>query len=261
MTYTIIGTGNMAWFLTQRLHAAGCRCMGVYGRDKTEAMALSEAVSAPLIHQLQHIREGMADCCIIAVTDTAIAEVASKLPLSETVIIHTAGSVPLDAIPTLNSAALWCVYSILRRDLPDHRNIPVICEAGTERAMNIVLEAAHAITDIVHKATWQQRQFLHLTAVLSNNFVNHLIAISQKICGDHQIPFSLLNPIIQQTFERVHHGGDPAELQSGPARRGDRNTIQRHMLLLQNQPHWKYMYECISASIENMYKFRDRKKD
>lgn len=259
MTYTIIGTGNMAWFLAQRLHSAGHRCMGVYGRNASEAMKLAETISAPLIHQIAHIREEMADCCIIAVTDSAISEVAAKLPLQDTVVIHTAGSVPLDAIRTLNSAALWSVYSIRKNDLPQHRNIPVICEAGTQEAQDIVLKIAGAISDVVQQATWQQRQYLHLTAVLSNNFTNHLMAISQELCEKHNLSFSLLLPIIQQTFEQINKG-DIVESQTGPARRGDRNTMQRHLLLLQQEPHWRYLYECMSASIENMYKFRDRKK-
>lgn len=260
MTYTIIGSGNMAWFLTNRLQQAGFRCMGVYGRNRTEVSLLSESVNAPIFHHISHIREGLADCCIIAVADQAIAEVAAKLPLTETVVIHTAGSLALDVIPTHNSAALWCIYSILKNDLPTHRNIPVICESGSPKAAAIVHQFANAVSDIVQTATWQQRQYLHLTAVLSNNFINHLLTITSELCKQQQISFELLQPIIEQTFQRLQ-STDPKDMQSGPARRGDRNTIQRHLLLLQQQPHWKYLYECVSASIENMYMLKDRMKN
>jgi len=32
MNYSIIGTGNVAWFFAKRLKEAGHNCMGIYGR-------------------------------------------------------------------------------------------------------------------------------------------------------------------------------------------------------------------------------------
>ena len=260
MTYTLVGTGNMAWFLSKNLQATGSRCMGVFGRNKTEATTLAAALNAPILHQLFHIREGMANCCIIAVADSAVAEVAAKIPLTETVMIHTSGSLALDVIPSYNSAALWCIYSIVKNNFPLHRNIPVICEAGTTKAFETVKNIAATFTDIIQQASWHQRQYLHLAAVMSNNFINHLLAVSSEICIENNIPFELLNPIIEQTFQRIQNT-NPKETQTGPAKRGDKNTLQRHLLLLQQHPEWQQLYKSISDSIENMYKLPEKKNN
>lgn len=260
MTYTLVGTGNMAWFLSNKLQEAGHRCMGLYGRNKTEASLLAVILNAPLLHQLFHIREGLADCCILAVTDNAVAEVAAKIPLRDTVMIHTSGSLALDVIPSQNGAALWCIYSIVKNNYPQHRNIPVICEAGSIKALEKVKTIATTFSDTIQQATWQQRQYLHLTAVMSNNFINHLLAICSEVCKETKVPFELLTPIIEQTFQRIKTN-TPLDTQTGPAKRGDKNTIQRHLLLLQQHPEWQKVYEFLTASIESMYKPVEKKKD
>lgn len=260
MTYTLVGTGNMAWFLSKNLEAAGHRCMGVYGRNKTEATILAVTLNAPIIHQLFHIREGIADCCIIAIADNAVADVATKIPLTDTVVLHTSGSLALDVISSQNSAALWCIYSIVKNNFPLHRNIPVICEAGSIKALETAKKIASTFTDIIQQASWQQRQYLHLAAVMSNNFINHLLAVCSEICKENKVPFELLNPIIEQTFQRIHTT-NPMDTQTGPAKRGDNNTMQRHLLLLQQHPEWQALYQSISNSIENMYKPQVKKNN
>jgi predicted short-subunit dehydrogenase-like oxidoreductase (DUF2520 family) len=252
MTYTIVGTGNIAWFLSTRMQKAGFRCMGVYGRNKVDATNLASALNAPIIHQLFHIREGLADCCIIAVNDNAVEELASKIPLRKTVMIHTSGSLALDVLPTQNSAVIWCIYSILKKNLPENRDIPVVYEAGSQEAHEVVTKITNSISSIVYKASWYQRQHLHLSAVMSNNFINHLLTVCSEICNQNQIPFNLLQPIINQTFQ-LSQISNPKESQTGPAKRGDQNTLHRHFLLLEKHPEWQDFYEALSKSIQTMY--------
>jgi len=96
MTYTIIGTGNMAWFLGSRLNGAGFECKAVYGRNEREAKKLSESMNAYAVTDLSALPE--TDCCIVTVSDSVIAEITEHLGLKKTVVIHTAGSVSIDVI-------------------------------------------------------------------------------------------------------------------------------------------------------------------
>ena len=261
MTFDIIGTGNTAWFMGMRLTAAGHTCTGVYGRRPEHAAALATALGTRTYHNLHYI-PGTNDCCIIAISDYAIAEVAAQLHFTDTVLAHTAGAVDMEVLAgaAVHRGVLWPVYSILKTDLPQHRNIPLVWEAGTAQAANVVLQLAGGISDIVYEADSEKRKWLHLSAVLSNNFTNHLYSICEELCKTHDVPFHILYPIICQTSERIINQS-PAALQTGPARRGDTGTLHRHMDMLSSNPLWQEVYKSVSASIENMYSANAGEKD
>jgi predicted short-subunit dehydrogenase-like oxidoreductase (DUF2520 family) len=251
MTYTLIGTGNMACFLASRLFGKDFECKGVYGRTASDAKALADKLETEVITDLASIPDTY-DCCIVAVSDNAVEEIASKLDFKNTVLIHTAGSVSLRHINAPDKAVLWFIYSLLKDALPSHRAIPAVIEASTPRALETVQAIAMEISDLVHEANAQQREWLHLTAVLGNNFTNHLVAICEQACQEQQLPFALLKPILQQTFTRIETAS-AIDVQTGPARRGDEKTIARHLDILSAHPYWQQLYRAASASIEDMY--------
>lgn len=242
----------MAWLLGTRLTAAGHTCAGVYGRNAIAAQALAGAIQAPVLESISGIPDTY-DVCILTVADHAIAEVQAQVMLSKTVVLHTAGALSMHMLAAPHSAVLWPVYSITKNNLPQHRAIPVAIDASDEISLQTVTEIAQAFTDNYFRADDTQRSWLHLTAVLSNNFVNHLLAIAEQICTAQNLSFSALRPIIEQTFARIAHTS-PYTVQTGPARRGDTETMQKHMALLQLHPDWQHIYSAISASVENMYK-------
>lgn len=251
MTFSIIGTGNIAWFLGNRLVAGHHRCTGVYGRNADKARELAGALLSDKYGEISDFRDGDADICFLTVSDAAIAGVSLQLRLKETVLVHTAGAVGLDAIDAAaqDRAVLWPVYSITKNNLPVHRNVPCAWEASSPRAARFVQSAAHAVTDQYFEAKYEQRKWLHLSAVIGNNFVNHLMAICEQICKENKLEFSVLTPILEQTFERIKHIS-PHAAQTGPAIRRDTTTIQGQMLLLGSHPQWQRIYEAMTASIQ-----------
>lgn len=253
MQYYIIGTGNTAWFLATRFAKAGYTCKGIYGRNAEKTTLLAEKVKAPMLTSLNEIKDD-ADFCIIAVTDKAIEGIAKQLSFEKTVLIHTAGSVSRKVLDdaTENNGILWPVYSIVKDNLPIGRGVPIVMEGSNDHAARVLLNSTTALTDIYYNVSWQQRQWLHLCAVLSNNFVNHLMTISEKICNKQKVPFSLLYPIVMQTTDRIRTTS-PYELQTGPAKRGDINTVTTHMDMLSTQDAWQELYGSVTTSIEKMY--------
>lgn len=251
MTFSIIGTGNIAWFFGNRIVTARHHCRGVYARNTDAAQQLAEALLSDKWGTIDDIEDGDADVCFLAVSDAAISEVAAQLSLKKTVLIHTAGAIGLDTTKAgaKERAVLWPVYSILRHNPPDHRNIPCAWEASSDKAQRYVLSLGHAITDILFEAKYEQRKWLHLSAVISNNFINHLLAICEQICNENQLPFSTIVPIIEQTFERIKQTS-PQQLQTGPAVRHDTNTINNQLALLSQHAQWQKVYEAITESIQ-----------
>lgn len=251
MTFTIIGNGNMAWFIGTRLVTGGLECRGVYSRNEAAAKELATALACVEYGTIDHINDRLADVCFLTVSDSAISSVAATLRFHRTVLVHTAGAVNLDAVKIAapDRAVLWPVYSILKNSLPDHRNIPCAYEASSENAKKCVLAVAHAITDVLFEAQYEQRRWLHLGAVIGNNFTNHLLAICDQICKENDLPFSALLPIIGQTFERVNYAA-PASVQTGPAVRRDTDTINEQLAMLAKHTEWQNVYKAITESIE-----------
>lgn len=254
MTFHLVGTGNIAWFLAKSLTESGHVCKGIYGRDPQKALELAETIQCPVHSLLEGITDD-ADCCIMAISDHAIAPVIKHLSFTNCVLIHTAGAVDMDILSPAaeHHGVLWPVYSILKHDLPNHKNIPAVWEAATIKAKDIIETIGASFSNMVFFATSEQRKWLHLSAVLSNNFTNHLLTICEDICNRHDIPFPLLFPITVQTLERIT-SGNPHELQTGPARRGDKQTQQAQLHMLSENPYWQQLYAALSTSIEKMYR-------
>ncbi len=254
MTFSIIGSGNIAWFFGKRLAASGHQCKGVYGRNSQTVKELADALLAPKNGEVTDIRDEDADVCFLAVSDTAVETVAAKLAFKKTVLVHMAGALPLDIIKKAakDHAVLWPIYSILRNNTRSDRDIPIAWEMSSERAKKYVLEMAHAITDNLFEAKDEQRKWLHLSAVVTNNFINHLFAINEHICKENNLPASTLQPLIKQTFDRVKQAS-PFTTQTGPAIRNDDATIHQHQKLLEGQPHLLKVYEAMTESIKSMH--------
>jgi predicted short-subunit dehydrogenase-like oxidoreductase (DUF2520 family) len=251
MTFCIIGTGNIASFLATRLATARHRCTGVYSRDIHAAKAFAETLLCRNYGTIKDVKDGEADGCFLAVSDAAIAEVAGLLSFKQTVLVHTAGAVDIDIIKTAanDCALLWPVYSILKNNLPTHRKIPCAWEASSDKAKKFVLAMGHAFSDDLFETKYEQRKWLHLAAVMSNNFITHLMAICEQICIDNKLPFTTLLPIIEQTFARLKQHS-PKTLQTGPAARNDINTIKEQTALLEREPNWQKIYEAMTDSIQ-----------
>ena len=254
MTYSIIGTGNMAWFLIRRLKTAGHQCHGVWGRNSATMKALAAATNVNTYKNLTSIPDGEVDVCFVAVPDTEIANAVANLSFEKTVLVHTAGSVDIDVLKehAADCAVLWPVYSISKNSVPDHRNIPAAFEASSAKAKRYIATMGHSITDNLFEADIDKRKWLHLSAVIGNNFINHLVAICQQICKEQDLPPDVLTPILDQTYVRLK-GAKAKDVQTGPAMRGDTEVLDRQVALLKSHPEWQKVYKAISSSIEKMY--------
>lgn len=250
MTYYLIGSGNIAWFMASRMQAGGHTCSGLMGRNKEETAALAREFNIPVV---QRINDG-ADACLLAVSDNAIHDVAATLQLNSTVLIHHSGSVAMSplAIGAARTGVVWPIYSILKNNLPVHRQFPCLYEANNSAALRIVQEVCTSISSIQYEADSRQRQWMHLTAVLGNNFTNYLLGMCADICKEQEMPFSLLQPILQQTLDRVNIYA-PKEVQTGPARRNDTGTMKKHIEMMEQHPQWQAVYEALSSAIKSTY--------
>lgn len=116
-----------------------------------------------------------------------------------------------------------------------------------------VLAFAQTLSPQVAFANDEQRLNLHLAAVWANNFTNYLLTEAWEICREKRVDFKLLLPLINHTVQRLDTYA-PADMQTGPAIRGDFPTMERHLHLLANRPISSEIYRLLSEAISNYYR-------
>ena len=130
----------------------------------------------------------------------------------------------------------------------DFSDIPFFLEASGKMEMDILKNVATSMSRQVHEADSEQRRYLHLSAVFACNFANAMYTASARLLEEHGLSFEAMLPLIDETARKVHtlH---PAEAQTGPAVRYDRNVIDKHLAMLDNHPLYKELYELTSRII------------
>ena len=84
------------------------------------------------------------------------------------------------------------------------------------------------ISNKVYELEDEKRIVLHIAAVFVNNFTNQLFKMADDILEKENLSFDVLKPLIQETVNKIHHYA-PSDMQTGPAKRGDLITIQKHL--------------------------------
>jgi predicted short-subunit dehydrogenase-like oxidoreductase (DUF2520 family) len=191
-----------------------------------------------------------ADLYIIAVSDNAIAEVAEKLPFKNRLIVHTSGSIALDALGKNNRNGIFYPLQTFSKNKPiAFTTIPICLEAEAQSDYELLHKVAQSISNAVFKMDSEQRKSLHVAAVFVCNFVNHLYQIGNELCDAHQVPFEILKPLIKETAEKIQNHS-PKTAQTGPASRNDTTTIAAHQSFL-NDANQKNIYKLLTESIQN----------
>lgn len=253
-TYNIsfIGAGNVAESLVAGLSAAGHRIISVASRSGESARMLATSSGAEWRRDLSVPHN--CDVLILSVTDTAVSQVAAEAVIpSGTVIVHTAGSVPLEAIGRSTGAGvLYPLQTFTRGFPPDLRKVPFFIEATDSRTLKILREIGESIGAGAWECDSLARKQLHLAAVFTNNFSNFMMTTGESIAGRAGIDPQLLRPLIEETARKAVRTG-PAAAQTGPAVRHDSGTIKSHIDLLSFSPQYQKLYRLVSSMIAGYY--------
>lgn len=87
-----------------------------------------------------------------------------------------------------------------------------------------------------------------MAAVFASNFSNHMLTLSKGILEQNNLTFDLLKPLISETINKSLAIG-PEDAQTGPAKRGDLEILDRHMEFLTEDETLSEIYKLISQSI------------
>lgn len=193
-----------------------------------------------------------ADIYIIAVADDAISQVAEALPLTHSIVAHTSGSVAMSSLDRFPRRGVFYPLQTLSKDIAiDYSAMPILIEGSSESVANELKNIASAISTSVAEVDSAHRAKIHLAAVIASNFTNHLLHLSSKLLPSDVDP-ALLLPLLEETIRKAG-SRTPYCAQTGPARRGDTQTIEKHLSLLSDTPQLKNIYSLLSKSIFSTY--------
>lgn len=247
ITVVLIGNGNVGTHLAKALLTAkNIKLEQVYNRNRSKIAYLQNKVA--ITNNIETLKK--ADVYIISVSDNAIKTVAKQLNVGDGLVVHTSGATPINVLPQANRGSFYPLQTFSRAKQVDFFKIPICIEANTPQNEKKIEALAQSLSSNVLKINSEQRKILHVSAVFVCNFVNHMYYIGQQLCKEHQLPFKTLQPLIQETCEKINTLA-PFEAQTGPAMRNDTQTIKKHLqLLTENQ---KEIYKLLTKSIYNTY--------
>lgn len=248
----IIGAGNVATHLARKLHQAGHRILCIYSQGISSAARLAGELGTTGISGRDDLPSG-SDFYILAVPDDAIQAVAEQFAENRGIWLHTSGAVPLDTFSGRKAdyGVLYPLQSLSKDRESPAGGIPFLVEGSTTPVTSQVKQLAHTISERVVEMDSKARLAVHLAAVFANNFSNHMVNIALKILTVQGGDPGIMVPLLKETFAKIEQMG-PERAQTGPAVRGDEETIRRHLELLGDDPDWKKIYTFISRDIRRL---------
>lgn len=250
----MIGAGNLAWHLAKAFKAKNHKIVNIYSNSLDSAEKLAQMAGSIAVPEIQMI-DNNADLYIIAVSDKAIGLVLESGFFNNKKVVHTAGSISMEVFgeKIKHAGVFYPLQTFSRLRNIEFSEIPVLIEANNSWFENYLVEIAKNISNKVLKINSEQRMKIHLAAVFANNFVNYMLSLSKKFCIENNLDFGLLYPLISETALKAIEFG-PEISQTGPARRNDIESIERHLELLSSRPELHEIYKVISKHICLAYK-------
>lgn len=261
-TATFIGSGNVATHLAQVLYSHGIIIRQICSRLMENATTLALKVNAEPIDHIENLKEDV-DIIFCCTKDDLIQKISTRIAQTKRIksIVHTSGTVGLEVFNSIQSkfeavGIFYPLQTFSKFSEVDFKPIPIGITTINKEFEQALISIANKITEKAFVISDADRQHLHLSAVLVNNFVNHLFAIAQHYCHEHHLDFNLLKPLINNTISKIDII-PPIDAQTGPAKRKDFEIINKHLSMLDNDHLTKSIYQALTDSILKMYDKQD----
>lgn len=249
MKIVMIGAGNVATHLSVALKENGFTILQIFSRTEEAASCLAGIVESTWTTNLQELNKG-ADIYIFALKDNVLSETIEKINIPNAVYIHTAGSVDISVFSNKNNphGVIYPLQTLSKAKSIDFSKVPLFVEGNNTQTTNLLFDIAGKLSTKCYKIDSRQRLKIHLSAVFASNFVNYMYTVAEKIVGETQLPFSILEPLIAETADKIRTLS-PKDAQTGPAVRCDTEVMQKHIKLLIEEPQLQELYSLISEEI------------
>ena len=244
---TFIGSGNVVTILSYELKQKGYNIVEIWSNTEKSAKTLANKLSCDYTTKLDNLK--ICDLFIVSVKDEFVHEVIKSIPKLKIPIVHTSGSVGIDIFSNKKNFGVFYPLQTFTKDVNiDFNNLPIFIEANNKILEKKLVKIAKSISSNIHLIDSIQRSKIHIAAVISCNFSNHMLSIAEHLMSKNNLNFNLLKPLIEQTFKKALIKS-PKKVQTGPAIRNDYQTIEKHIDYLSDEENISEIYKMISNNI------------
>ena len=247
----MIGAGNVATHISRALAAAGSPPVQVWSRSAESARILADEVGSEAVTDMNRIVAD-ADVYIVSVADSALGDVIARLcsVCRRGVFVHTAGTMPVQLFERRAEryGVLYPMQTFSKQKELDFSIVPCFVEASDAETLAVVKRLARMLSHRVYELSGDDRRWLHVAAVFACNFANACCGMAARLLAEHGLDFSVMLPLVDETTRKLHTLA-PAEAQTGPAARGDRNVMDRHLAMLKDDGDLQEVYRMMSEMI------------
>jgi predicted short-subunit dehydrogenase-like oxidoreductase (DUF2520 family) len=252
---TIIGLGGLGTTLTKSLIHQDFSVKSVFNRSKEKATRISFDYDIQISGAFPEDKNQLGRLIFITVADRAIKEIADRLAelssyFSEFTIVHCSGTESADLLKSLKEkgakiASLHPLQTFSAQSgLEDFNDIFFSIE-GDEEAFPILQNVAGKIGAKTFTVSAEQKSHLHAAAVVACNYLITLLDTSTEIgtisgLTIEQVKQALF-PLIKTTLKNAESESYSGVL-TGPIKRGDYQTVQKHLNMLKDYPELLHLY-------------------
>lgn len=263
MKIAIIGAGNVASHLAEALQP-GNEIVQIVSKSGSSAEILASKIN--LLNQksgdkdravCQHTSSFDAllpdcDLYLISVYDDAIAGIASATPDYKGIWAHTSGSVSIDCFrgKKSNYGVFYPLQTFSKGVDVDVSHVRMMIEGSTQDVAETLAAVASGFSDNVGIVDSRTREAVHVAAVFACNFANLMWMEADRLLAPEGMSVRDMLPLLQATLDKLKTMS-PQQAMTGPARRGDLNIVNKHLISLPS--HLKPIYALLTDKILSEY--------
>lgn len=197
-----------------------------------------------------------ADVVVIATPDAAVGATAAAIdPVADTVVLHLSGSLGLDVLS--RHPRRGGLHPLVPLPDPDRgaerlRSGVSFAVAGdpVARSMALALGGQVVVVDDRSRAAY------HAAASIAANHVVALMGQVERVAGEAGLPLDAFSGLVRAAVDDAVALG-PAAALTGPAARGDWETIARHRAVLAGMAHGPSELEAYDALVDQARRLVD----
>ena len=250
---SIIGSGNVATQLGRALLKYNIKIDIIFNYNIHSADLLAKDLNSKASNQPKDLPTD-SDLYIIALKDEHILASINQFDLKNKLIVHTSGTFDTQLLNKITSR-VGCFYpmqTLTKNEEIVFENTAVFIEANLEEDIQLLKKITNQLNCTPFQVNQLQRQQLHIAAIATNNFTYHLFSCIQEYCNSNNLPYSSLGPLLSQTIKMIDKE-NPFMYQTGPAKRGENEIIEKHMDLLKSEEFLADIYSLFTTQIKKKH--------
>jgi predicted short-subunit dehydrogenase-like oxidoreductase (DUF2520 family) len=253
VSISIVGAGNVAYHLGRVFIARGLTVRYVCNRTPEKGEELAKRLGASYVDHVSKMEFKPHELVFLCVGDDTILEIAHSRTWNDALLVHTSGSFETDQLNTAaNYYGAFYPFQTFRKEIDiEWKEVPICVEGESEESAERLKQLGQLMAENVIVLSSEKRKKLHLMGVITNNFVYYLINQVKQYAHVNELPLSFIHPLLSQTVSNVLENA--MDLQTGPAKRGDKKTMLGHLDLLKNDAELYSIYKELSKAIYKKY--------